>query len=86
MKTKFLAALFVLGIANYIQAADNKVYIDQIGDRSTIAITQDGTSNTVKGVGIAQDTNAKIYGDDTTVTINQTGVNNMLTVGVNGGA
>ena len=51
MKTKFLAAILLLGIANYIQAADNKVYIDQIGDRSTIAITQDGTSNTVKGVG-----------------------------------
>jgi len=86
MKTKFLAAMILLGIANYIQAADNKVYIDQVGDRSTIAITQDGTSNTVKGVGIAQDTNAKIYGDDTAVTINQTGVNNMLTMGVNGGA
>ena len=65
MKIKFLAAALVLGIANYTQAADNKVYIDQIGDRSTIAITQDGTSNTVKGVGIAQDTNAKLYGDDT---------------------
>ena len=86
MKTKFLAAMILLGIANYIQAADNKVYIDQIGDRSTIAITQDGSSNTVKGIGIAQDANAKLYGDDTAVTITQTGVNNMLTICVNGGA
>jgi hypothetical protein len=86
MKTKFLAAMLLLGIANYIQAADNKVYIDQIGDRSTIAITQDGSGNTVKGVGIAQDANAKIYGDDTAVTITQTGASNTLTMGINGGA
>ena len=86
MKTKFLAALLMLGITNYIQAADNKVYIDQVGDRSTLAITQDGTGNTVKGVGIAQDQNAKVHGDDTMVTITQTGINNMLTLGVNGGA
>lgn len=86
MKTKFLAAVFLLGIASSIQAADNKVYIDQVGDRSTIAITQDGTSNTVKGIGITQDANAKIYGDDSAVTITQTGVNNQLTLGVNGGA
>ena len=32
MKTKFLAALLMLGITNYIQAADNKVYIDQVGE------------------------------------------------------
>jgi hypothetical protein len=85
MKTRILALMLFLGLTN-IHAADNKVYIDQVGDRSTITITQDGSSNTVKGVGIAQDQNAKIYGDDTMVAITQTGVNNFLTLGVNGGA
>lgn len=85
MKTRILAVMLFLGLTN-LHAADNKVYIDQIGDRSTIIITQDGSSNTVKGVGIAQDQNAKIYGDDTAVTITQTGVNNFLTLGVNGAA
>jgi hypothetical protein len=86
MKIKFLAAVLMLGITNYIQAGDNKVYIDQVGDRSTIAITQDGSSNLVKGVGTAQDTNAKIHGDDAAVTITQTGAANQLVLGVNGGA
>ena len=85
MKTRIIALMLLLGLTN-IHAADNKVYIDQVGDRSTIIITQDGSSNTVKGVGIAQDQNAKIYGDDTAVTITQTGVNNFLTLGVSGGA
>lgn len=86
MKTKFLAAMILLGIANYIQAADNKVYIDQIGDRSTITITQDGSSNLVKGVGTAQDANAKIYGDDTALTVMQSGSGNQLVMGIAGGA
>lgn len=81
-----VAALAFLTLANYAISGDNKVYLDQVGDRSTIAITQDGTSNTVKGVGIAQDANAKVYGDDTSLTITQTGINNMLTLGVNGGS
>ena len=85
MKTRILAVMLFLGLTN-LHAADNKVYIDQVGDRSTITITQDGSSNTVKGVGIAQDQNAKIYGDDTAVTITQTGVNNFLTLGVSGAA
>jgi hypothetical protein len=86
MKTKIVVMMALLTLASVAISGDNKVYLDQIGDRSTITITQDGSSNTVKGIGIAQDANAKIYGDDTAVTITQTGINNRLTLGINGGS
>jgi hypothetical protein len=66
-------------------AGDNGVYIDQIGSTSTITIEQNGSTNTVKGIGAASDTKAKIYGSDTTVSVTQTGTGNQLNLGINGG-
>jgi hypothetical protein len=66
-------------------AADNKIYIDQIGDNSTITMTQDGAGNTVKGPGVASDDNAKIYGNGKTVLIEQVGSGNLLKLALNAG-
>lgn len=66
-------------------AADNKIYIDQIGDNSTITMTQDGAGNTVKGPGVASDDNARIYGNGTTVLVEQIGSGNLLKLALNAG-
>ena len=60
--------------------AANEVYIEQVGDGSTITITQDGTNNTI---GTALDP-AYIGGGSNTVTIDQIGASNQLTMVVNG--
>ena len=69
-------------------ATDNSIYIDQSGDNSTINITQDGAGNGVNGLltsGAAstnpQD-NARLYGNNQQVTIQQTGPNNKLSLGL----
>jgi hypothetical protein len=66
-------------------AADNKIYIDQIGDNSTITMTQDGAGNTVKGPGVASDDNARIYGNGATVLVEQIGSSNLLKLVLNAG-
>jgi hypothetical protein len=66
-------------------AADNKIYIDQIGDNSTITMNQDGSGNTIKGPGVASDDNAKIYGNGTTVLVDQIGSGNSLKLALNAG-
>jgi hypothetical protein len=80
--TTIILALYAAGSS----AGDNKVYIDQAGDNSTITITQDGGGNTVKGIGAAQDQKALIEGNDTIVSITQTGSGNSLTFGIKAGA
>ena len=70
-------------------AADNSIYIDQAGDNATISVTQDGTSNVVRGiqgVGTGNTTPAKIYGDGNQVSVSQVGSNNVLNLGINRGA
>ena len=69
-------------------AADNSIYIDQAGDNATISVTQDGTSNVVRGiqgVGTGNTTPAKIYGDGNQVSVSQVGSNNVLNLGINRG-
>ena len=66
-------------------AADNKIYIDQIGDNSTITMIQDGAGNTVKGPGVASDDNVKIYGNGSTVLVEQIGSGNLLKLALNAG-
>ena len=68
-------------------AADNSVYIDQAGDNSTIAVTQDGSGNRIKGIlanGTAGATtdHSVLAGDNQTVTIQQVGQNNVLSLGL----
>ena len=80
------AAMLVAGLSF---AADNSIYIDQTGDNATIAVTQDGTSNVVRGiqgVGSSNATPAKIIGDGNQVSVTQTGNSNTLSMGINRGA
>ena len=72
-----LAAMPMLGYT-----ADNSIYIDQSGSNSTISITQDGYGNVVKGIASGNTTPATIYGINNAVTVNQVGLNNKLSLGV----
>jgi hypothetical protein len=72
-----LAAMPMLGYT-----ADNSIYIDQSGANSTISITQDGYGNVVKGIASGNSTPATIYGINNAVTVNQVGMNNTLSLGV----
>ena len=64
----------------------NDVYVEQIGDNSTVSITQTGAGNLVNGnVGGtgANDDNALIRGDNNNVTVSQIGVGNQLRMIIN---
>jgi TM2 domain-containing membrane protein YozV len=74
-KWALLAALFVS-----FSAGANEIYIEQVGDNSTITITQDGASNTI-GTQLAP---AFIGGGSNTLTIDQIGSGNEMTMTVNG--
>jgi hypothetical protein len=83
-----LLTVMLLSVSAISWATDNSVYIDQAGDNSTITMTQDGAGNRVKGIltnGTAGGNTdpAKLVGNNQTVTINQVGPNNMLTLGAN---
>jgi hypothetical protein len=69
-------------MAGSAMSADNSIYIDQSGSNSTIAITQDGYGNVVKGIASGNTTPATIYGINNAVTVNQVGLNNTLSLGV----
>ena len=62
----------------------NEVYVEQVGDSSTISITQDGTGNKIGDTGVGNE--AFIGGGSNTVTIDQIGSNNTLAMVVNGAA
>ncbi len=62
----------------------NEIYIEQVGDSSTIAITQDGTGNKVGDTGVGNE--AFVGGGSNVVTIDQIGSNNTLAMVVNGAA
>lgn len=83
-----LLTVMLLSVSAISWAADNSIYIDQTGDNSTVTMTQDGAGNRVKGIltnGTAGGNTdpAKLVGNVQTVTINQAGPNNILTLGVN---
>jgi len=84
-----LLTIMLLSISATSWGVDNSIYIDQSGDNSTITMTQDGAGNKVNGIltnGTAS-TNpqdpAKLKGDVQTVTIEQAGPNNKLSLGLN---
>jgi hypothetical protein len=84
-----LLTVMLLSISAISWAADNSIYIDQAGDNSTITMTQDGSGNKVNGI-LANgqpSTNpqdpAKLVGSIQTVTIDQAGPNNKLSLGLN---
>jgi hypothetical protein len=74
--------LIVAILASIGGAWANEVYIEQVGDNSTVTITQDGQNNVI---GTALDP-AFIGGGSNTVTIDQIGAGNQLTMVVNGTA
>ena len=84
-----LLTMLLLSISATSWAVDNSVYIDQAGEYSTITVTQDGAGNKLNGIlsnGQAstnpQDA-AKLVGNSQTVTIDQAGPNNKLSLGLN---
>ena len=85
MLKKLLVALAVSGLVS-AGAWANDVYIEQIGDNSTISITQTGAGNLVNGnvggTGNADDA-ALIRGDLNNVTISQIGAANTLSLVIN---
>lgn len=74
--------LFIAGIALASSAYGNDVYIEQIGDDTSITIIQDGTSNRLGD----SSTPAYVAGQTNTVTTTQTGSGNELDLLVNGTA
>jgi len=89
LSRKLLTTLMVAAMPTLGMAADNSIYVDQSGSGATVAITQDGFGNVVRGVQPIQggDDNtvaAKIYGDNASVTINQVGNQNKLDFSMQG--
>lgn len=79
---KLKASVFIMALlaVNFVYA--NEVYVEQIGDSSTINITQDGVGNKVG------DSLSPIFigGGSNTVNIDQIGSNNTLAMVMNGAA
>jgi hypothetical protein len=80
--TKIAVAMLAVVMSVGVYAADNSIYIDQSGSNSTISITQDGYGNVVKGIASGNSTPATIYGINNAVTVNQVGMSNTLSLGV----
>ena len=86
MKFKKIIATILIGFSAYSWGDDNSIYIDQSGDNATIAMTQNGASNHVRGVNAASnDIASKLYGDGLAVTIQQIGSGNTLNLGAQTG-
>ena len=86
--SKKLLTAMLLSVSAISWATDNSVYIDQAGDNSTITMTQDGAGNRIKGIltngtAGANTDPSKLVGNNQTVTVNQAGPNNILTLGAN---
>jgi len=79
---KKLYALLVATVMLSFGVTANEVYIEQVGDSSTITITQDGTGNKIGDTGVGNE--AFVGGGSNTVTIDQIGSNNILAMVVNG--
>jgi hypothetical protein len=77
-----LSAILVITAMWSLGAQANEVYIEQVGDSSTITVTQDGTGNKVGDSGTGNE--AFIGGGSNAVTIDQIGSNNTLAMTVNG--
>jgi len=73
----FLSFLIMVNVAN---AAGNSIYIDQIGDTSTISITQTGNSNEIGSA----NSRAIIDGNSNLITIDQIGNSNILDMNIEG--
>ena len=80
-----IMSVVALLFATTAYASDNSIYIDQAGDNSVITMTQDGSSNRIRGiqgVGTGNTTPSKLKGNNVTVTVEQIGSGNILNLGV----
>jgi hypothetical protein len=85
LSRKLLAILMIAGMLSS-GAFANDVYVEQIGDNSSVSITQTGAGNMVNGnVGGTGNTDdmALIRGDLNDVTVNQIGAGNILSMVLN---
>jgi len=80
MIIRTLKGALILASMIFQMAWANEIYMEQSGDSSTIAITQDGASNIIG----TQLSPAIIGGGSNTVTIDQIGAGNELSFTVNG--
>ena len=81
---KKLSVLLAATVMLSLGVTANEIYIEQVGDSSTISITQDGTGNKVGDSGTGNE--AFVGGGSNAVTIDQIGSNNTLAMTVNGAA
>ena len=79
---KLKAIVFIMAVLGLTNVHSNEVYIDQVGDNSTVTIVQDGTGNKVGDSAIP----AFIGGGSNIVNIQQIGGGNELAMVVNGAA
>jgi hypothetical protein len=79
---KLKAIVFIMAVLGLTNVHSNEVYIDQVGDSSTVTIIQDGTGNKVGDSA----TPAFIGGGSNIVNIQQIGGGNELAMVVNGAA
>ena len=79
---KLKAIVFIMAVLGLTNVHSNEVYIDQVGDNSTVTIVQDGTGNKVGDSA----TPAFIGGGSNIVNIQQIGGGNELAMVVNGSA
>ena len=85
LSRKVLTSLMMAGMLSS-GAWANDVYVEQIGDNSSVSITQTGAGNMVNGnlAGLGNsDDPALIRGDLNDVTINQLGSGNILSLILN---
>ena len=79
-KLKFLVISLMTSASANAQTTTpttNSIYIDQVGDGSTISLTQEGQNNTI-GVSEAAADRFVLEGDGQTVTVKQDGNNNII--------
>ena len=79
---KLKAIVFIMAVLGLTNVHSNEVYIDQVGDASTVTITQDGTGNKIGDSAIP----VFIGGGSNVVNISQIGTGNELAMVVNGAA
>ena len=72
----------LLLVSSAVFAADNSIYINQIGSTSTINIKQDGSGNKIYGVGDSEGTAAIFSGSSQDIDIRQIGASNLLGIDV----
>jgi len=70
---RMMVLLSFLVMGNYAHAASNSVYMDQVGDGSTISITQSGSSNEIG----SSSTRSTFNGNNNNVSVDQIGNGNI---------